>query len=389
LTGKSLKLKIKNDVIRPRSIEGKSFQSTNGYVDIADLHFWEENPRIFSLLDEERATNAITKDVIFRKMILHSDFDKLKEQIRKDGHINEPIWVSLNPTTNNYTVYEGNTRLAVAIQLSQNDMPDKRSRWTQIEVNVLPDGTDESVLKRFIGVIHLIGKNKWQPFEADGYYFREVEDAKKEGLTQAEAFAKVAESYVVSKSAVTTAHKMISFMNKNNMSVNVRKSYYSYWKTVTTNKPLQKVRKIFNEVNFLRGKVEEPKANAFDEMLIKKIIEGVEVKRVSGSSDEGTAFRDDIKLIAEAHNENGDVELICDLLNKKVSIEEAVNRAKEGGIGDAEYERVAKFADWLCASETMRKLQNAVINYPDLANQVKAIETRTAIALMKLKREEE
>ena len=322
-------------------------------------------------------------------MILHSDFDKLKEQIRKDGHINEPIWVSLNPTTNNYTVYEGNTRLAVAIQLSQNDMPDKRSRWTQIEVNVLPDGTDESVLKRFIGVIHLIGKNKWQPFEADGYYFREVEDAKKEGLTQAEAFAKVAESYVVSKSAVTTAHKMISFMNKNNMSVNVRKSYYSYWKTVTTNKPLQKVRKIFNEVNFLRGKVEEPKANAFDEMLIKKIIEGVEVKRVSGSSDEGTAFRDDIKLIAEAHNENGDVELICDLLNKKVSIEEAVNRAKEGGIGDAEYERVAKFADWLCASETMRKLQNAVINYPDLANQVKAIETRTAIALMKLKREEE
>ena len=178
-------------------------------------------------------------------------------------------------------------------------------------------------------------------------------------------------------------------MNKNNMSVNVRKSYYSYWKTVTTNKPLQKVRKIFNEVNFLRGKVEKPKANAFDEMLIKKIIEGVEVKRVSGSSDEGTAFRDDIKLIAEAHNENGDVELICDLLNKKVSIEEAVNRAKEGGIGDAEYERVAKFADWLCASETMRKLQNAVINYPDLANQVKAIETRTAIALMKLKREEE
>ena len=172
---------VYDSVKRTISIEGQKFDVTNGYAKIEDLQFWDGNPRIYSLLEKERLENTISKNVIFEKMRLFPDFDKLKEQIRKDEQINDPVWVCKNPSTNEYTVYEGNTRLAVAIQLSENDKPSKRKSWNRIPVNVLQDGTDEKVIKRLIGLIHLVGVNAWAPFEADGYYYREVEDLREEG----------------------------------------------------------------------------------------------------------------------------------------------------------------------------------------------------------------
>lgn len=384
-----MKLKITDKVKRTRTIEGQTFDVINGYANIADLHFWDENPRIYSLLDDERLENVINKDLIYSKMILHHDFDSLKTDIREDGQINDAIWVSLNAKTKNYTVYEGNTRLAVAIQLSENDTKKDRQKWTKIHVNVLPDNTSEKIIKRLIGLIHLKGVNQWEPFEADGYYYRETMDAKADGLSLKEAFAKVSKNYGVAANKVKTAHKMISFMEKYQMSPRVRKNHYSYWNIVTTQADLQKVRSVFNNVNFLRGKIDKPSPDAFDKMLIEKIKKGEEIQRATASSSSGgTAFRDDIKLISEAFNENKDVSLITELIKGEITIETAVDRAREGGAGDAEFEKVKKFAEWLCHTETMRKLQNAVIKYPDLENEVKTIQDRSATATLKLKRKE-
>ena len=169
------------------------------------------------------------------------------------------------------------------------------------------------------------------------------------------------------------------------MGANVQKNYYSYWQTINGSGPLQKVRKVFNEPNFLKGKVEKPCKDAFDKLLIKKVKKGEEVQRVSGSSSEGTAFRDDIKIIANAFNENQDIELIVDLIDEKITIQRAVERAKEGGIGNTEYEKVKGFADWLCSTQTMKNLQNAVINFPEMKSEVSTIIERSEIAMLKLK----
>ena len=77
----------------------------------------------------------------------------------------------LIPNTQNYVVYEGNTRLAVAMALHRKGKDSKK--WSEIEVNVLPDGTDERVMKNFIGQTQLKGKNKWAAFEEVNYLFRE------------------------------------------------------------------------------------------------------------------------------------------------------------------------------------------------------------------------
>ena len=64
-------------------------------------------------------------------------------------------------------------------------------------LNVLPDGTDVKVIKRLIGLIHLVGVNAWAPFEADGYYFREVQDLRDENVNLADSLAQVAKNYGV------------------------------------------------------------------------------------------------------------------------------------------------------------------------------------------------
>ena len=53
------------------------------------------------------------------------------------------------------------------------------------------------------------------------------------------------------------------------------------------------------------------------------------------------------------------------------TIEEAVEKAKKVGIGNSEYEDIRSFAEWLCSTERMKKLQNAVIEYPDMKSQKK------------------
>ena len=140
--------------------------------------------------------------------------------------------VCKNPSTKNYTVYEGNTRLAVAIQLSENDKPSKRKQWQNIQVNLLPDGTDERVIKRLIGLIHLVGVNAWAPFEADGYYYREIEDLIQDGLTLKDATNQVASNYGVAANKASQAYKLVSFMLYHKMPPSVQKTYYSYWQTI-------------------------------------------------------------------------------------------------------------------------------------------------------------
>ncbi len=378
-------IKVYDPVSRTKYIEGQKFDITNGYANISDLQFWDGNPRIYSLLEKERLENTISKNLIFEKMRLFPDFDKLKEQIRKDTQINDALWVCKNPLTNEYTVYEGNTRLAVAIQLAENDKPSRRASWNRIPVNVLPDGTNEKIIKRLIGLIHLVGVNAWAPFEADGYYYREVEGLREEGESLNDACKSVGKTYGVTPGKVRNAHKLVSFMIYHGMGSNVQKNYYSYWQTINGSGPLHKVRKVFNNPSFLRGKVDKPRKDALDKLLIKKVREGTEVQRVSGSSSEGTAFRDDIKIIANAFIEKHDVELIVDLIDEKITIQRAVERAKEGGIGNTEYEKVKGFADWLCSTQTMKNLQNAVIKFPEMKSEVATIIERSEIAMLKLK----
>ena len=345
-----MKLKLRDKIKRPKMIAGNEYTVWEGYAKISDLQFWDSNPRIYSLLERERLENIINKQVIYQTMVTFPDFDKLKRDIRDDGAINEPVIVCKNPVNDQYTVYEGNTRLAVAIQLSENDKPSKRRSWTEMFVQVLPDGTEEKVINRLIGVMQLTGKYDWRKFEEAGYLYREVEN-----------------------------HKM---------SYGIQEKYYGYWELLSSGTGnIKHLRKAFNNPDFIRGKINNPSKNAFDKMIIKKIKDGKEVQRISGASkDGGTAFRNDIAFIADAYVKNDDIELIADLMDEKISISQAVERAKMGGIGSAEFDKVKDFANWLCSARTMKDLQNAIVQFPEMKKEIDTIFERAQIATSKLEK---
>ena len=73
-------LNIYDAVERKKSVGGKKFTVINGYADISDLQFWEDNPRIYSLLDKERSENTVNKNIIFDKLRVFPDFEKLRSQ---------------------------------------------------------------------------------------------------------------------------------------------------------------------------------------------------------------------------------------------------------------------------------------------------------------------
>lgn len=385
-----MKLKLRDKIKRPKMIAGNEYTVWEGYAKISDLQFWDSNPRIYSLLERERLENIINKQVIYQTMVTFPDFDKLKRDIRDDGAINEPVIVCKNPVNDQYTVYEGNTRLAVAIQLSENDKPSKRRSWTEMFVQVLPDGTEEKVINRLIGVMQLTGKYDWRKFEEAGYLYREVKnEIEEKGSNKSDAQKTVANTYGIPFGRVKKAFVTCEFMIENHkMSYGIQEKYYGYWELLSSGTGnIKHLRKAFNNPDFIRGKINNPSKNAFDKMIIKKIKDGKEVQRISGASkDGGTAFRNDIAFIADAYVKNDDIELIADLMDEKISISQAVERAKMGGIGSAEFDKVKDFANWLCSARTMKDLQNAIVQFPEMKKEIDTIFERAQIATSKLEK---
>tara|TARA_B100000941_G_C28465344_1_gene533189 strand:- start:54 stop:1232 length:1179 start_codon:yes stop_codon:yes gene_type:complete len=370
-----MKLKIRGSQARPKTIQGKQYSVINGYAKIADLHFWEDNPRIYSLLEDERDTGTISRAEIFEKLSLTKDLQKLRKDIELDGQINEAVWVALDINTQNYVVYEGNTRLAVAMALHRKGKDSKK--WSEIEVNVLPDGTDERVMKNFIGQTQLKGKNKWAAFEEVNYLSRETMDIiNNKNVSKTEAIKMVANFFNLPQSRVSKAVKTVDFMQQYKMSSLVQKKYYAYWQRIVAgNKEINMLRKVFNSYSFLKGKTENAAPNAFDHMMIKQVKEEkqIEAAAADGSSAKLVSYTDNLRLIGRAFETHNDIELVLDLMEEKIDLAEAVRRALEGGVGDAEYKRVKEFADWLMHKNTIKKIRKSIRTYENLGHDLKSI----------------
>jgi ASC-1-like (ASCH) protein len=370
-----MKLKIRGSQARPKTIQGKQYSVINGYAKIADLHFWEDNPRIYSLLEDERDTGTISRAEIFEKLSLTKDLQRLRKDIESDGQINEAVWVALDINTQNYVVYEGNTRLAVAMALHRKGKDSKK--WSEIEVNVLPDGTDERVMKNFIGQTQLKGKNKWAAFEEVNYLFRETMDImKNKNASKTEATKMVANFFNLPQLRVSRAVKTVDFMQQYKMSSLVQKKYYAYWQRIVAgNKEINMLRKVFNSYSFLKGKIENAAPNAFDHMMIKQVKEEkqIEAAAADGSSAKLVSYTDNLRLIGRAFETHNDIELVLDLMEEKIDLAEAVRRALEGGVGDAEYKRVKEFADWLMHKNTIKKIRKSIRTYENLGHDLKSI----------------
>lgn len=365
---------INSDVINKVEIEMQE-----GLVSIDDLHFWSDNPRVFTKIQKKiknisSMTHSEEKEFIYETLIKTRDLDKLKKNIETDGAINDPLYVAkdISDQTDRYIVYEGNSRLAVAMLYARTGIKGVKN-WNYVKVKKLPDGTTQESIRKLVGAFHMQGKNPWPPFELGGFIYRAVnEEMSKVGGTKTEALKKVSSEFGESVSSVSKHYKIMDFMK--DMSYSKQEEEISYWTNFFAGMHSNTLKAFnyelpINPKNF--NEIDSPKIN----MLNERVKEYVDYYKSTPLDKGGAAvgFRKDCKLISESFNTHGNTKIIAQFINGELEMPEAALAAQEGGVGNAEYEKIKEFRDWIIKPDTIRRLKKSTKKYTDLERFVDGI----------------
>lgn len=130
-----------------------------GFLPVAELLFYPENPRIYSIIcnDEKEPSQ---KD-IFDQLNSKDYVRELIQSIKLNGGLREPLIVR------NKMVLEGNNRLAAYINLMQKDP----IKWGMVKCKVLDERVTDDIVFAILAD-HINGKKDWVPYEQAGYMYR-------------------------------------------------------------------------------------------------------------------------------------------------------------------------------------------------------------------------
>lgn len=128
----------------------------------ADLKFYTENPRVYSVLNMDGVEP--TQDEIEEHMCDMEHVKQLKLSIESNGGLIDPLIVR----DGDYTVLEGNSRLAAYRLLCRTDA----IKWGKVKCKLLPSDIDDSAIFALLGQYHIIGRKDWDPFEQANYLYR-------------------------------------------------------------------------------------------------------------------------------------------------------------------------------------------------------------------------
>src|SRR5262249_34871434 len=127
------------------------------------LHFYPENPRIYSLLRHDD-NHEITQEAIEAQLLEMEHVRALKEDIKRNGGLIEPVIVR----DGTFEVLEGNSRLAAYRALAKGDP----ITWAKMKCMLLPSDISESLVFALLGQYHIKGRKDWAPYEQAGFLYR-------------------------------------------------------------------------------------------------------------------------------------------------------------------------------------------------------------------------
>ena len=191
-------------------IGGKEIPTEGAKLDIFELKYYPDNPRINSVvskLPQPATQKAIEKGIW--------DLDSVHElfiQIKNNGGLIDPVLVKGNE------VIEGNCRLCCYRQLYEKAGNSEKGMWREIPAKILPDNLTEEELFILLGTIHVTAKTPWDPFEKASYIWRMSDKLHKD-------WDQIAKLLGMDKSEVWRSAQVYDFMKRNDMK-DIKK--YSY-----------------------------------------------------------------------------------------------------------------------------------------------------------------
>ena len=185
------------------TILGKKIPVGNDYIDIRNLKFLRDNPRVYASTHEvsnfEDKAPEEQQEIIFKQLLEQQSVKKLKPDIKRHGGLMESILIRQDTME----VIEGNSRLAVYRKLHEDDPGN--DTWEHIPCDIVSRLSDKQQVV-FLNQIHVKGKTQWSAFEKANFaYVR-----KERGMS----FKDIADLFGESDATIRIRVKCIEMMEK-------------------------------------------------------------------------------------------------------------------------------------------------------------------------------
>ena len=276
----------------------------------ADLRFFVNNPRVYSIL--RIADGEPSQADIERKLLEMDHVKALIQDIKRDGGLTDPVVVRAGKLE----VIEGNSRLAAYRALAKVDP----IKWGLMKARLLPEHLDEALIFALLGQYHIKGKKDWAPFEQAGFLYRR---SKAHDIEPTQ----LAQEIGLSKRKVEHLIAVYQFMLDHSEADTSRWSYYDEFLKSSA------VRK---------ARLGQP---GFDALVVEKVKSGEVARAVD--------VRDRLPVICSAPK------TLQKFATRKLDFEDAHEHAVEAGADSTPYKKLAKFRQWLAKPEVEAALSRA------------------------------
>ena len=273
----------------------------------ADLRFFVDNPRVYSILRSDGEEPS--QSDIERKLLEMDHVKALIQDIKRDGGLTDPVVVRAG----SLEVLEGNSRLAAYRALARIDP----LKWATMKCKLLPEDLDESLIFALLGQYHIKGKKDWAPFEQAGFLYRRSTAHNIDP-------AQLAQEIGLSKHKVEHLIATYRFMLDHDETDTARWSYYDEY---LKSRPIRKVR---------LGQ------SSFDALVVEKVKSGEIARAVD--------IRDRLPVICSAPK------VLRKFAKRTHDFEEAYERAVDAGADSTPYKKLATFRKWLAKPEVATAL---------------------------------
>ena len=139
-------------------------------VDIFEINYWRENPRVNSVIKQEYGDRTVSDEEIECELWKKSSVKDLFQDIEKHAGLIDEILIKDN------IVLEGNSRLCAYRRLykraKDNGDKDGMQKWSKIRARILPKDTSEKLIFSILGTWHIKGKAEWDTYEKAAYLKR-------------------------------------------------------------------------------------------------------------------------------------------------------------------------------------------------------------------------
>lgn len=255
--------------MKEMKILNESIEIESDYIEIEELKFLKDNPRVYACTHGEQNFNDLPEkeqqDTIYKKLLQETSVKNLIPEIKRHGGLIESILIRHDTKE----VIEGNSRLAVYRKLKdeQYTKEDKYTdEWDMIPCDII-SGLTERQQAAFLNQIHVKGKTQWSAYEKANFAY-----VRKERKWKVDDIAKL---FGETPPTIYKRIKVIDLMKQNG---DTQRSHFSYYDVLVRNAEILKkidkgeLKRVLEDIKQLGEKEEN---NSFTAQELRKKLPAV------------------------------------------------------------------------------------------------------------------